>query len=131
MTAVFADTVYFLALVNRKDQAHQKSVAFSRGTDRPLVTTEWVLMEVGDALCRGKDRAVFQLLLDDLAQSVLSVGILGVGHPFAIRYEMRLDIVGRSILFEEILSTGRFAGLRPPMYLQFQSTHQGWWSKID
>jgi predicted nucleic acid-binding protein len=69
MTAVFADTVYFLALVNRKDQAHQKSVAFSQGTDRPLVTTEWVLMEVGDALCRGKDREVFQLLLNDLAQS--------------------------------------------------------------
>jgi predicted nucleic acid-binding protein len=69
MTAVFADAVYFLALVNRKDQAHQKSVAISHSSDRPLVTTEWILMEVGDALCRGKDRAVFQLLLDDLAQS--------------------------------------------------------------
>jgi predicted nucleic acid-binding protein len=68
MTAVFADSYYFLALVNRKDKAHRKSVAHSRSSDRPLVTTDWVLMEVGDALCRERDRAVFLSLLEDLSK---------------------------------------------------------------
>jgi hypothetical protein len=68
MNPVFADTFYFLALVNRKDRAHQKCLEFSQTSDRAVVTTAWVLLEVGDALCRGKDREVFSLLIEDLAK---------------------------------------------------------------
>ena len=67
MTAVFADTYYFLGLVSRRDKAHQKCVAFSQSSDRPVVTTTWVLLELGDALRRGHDRAVFSALLADIA----------------------------------------------------------------
>ena len=67
MTAVFGDTFYFLALLNRKDKAHRECVAFSQSSDLPMVTTTWVLLEVGDALRRGRDRATFSALLDDLA----------------------------------------------------------------
>lgn len=73
MNAVFADTYYFLALASRKDKAHRKCVEFSESSDRPVVTTSWVLMEVGDALCRGPDRGVFSLLLQDLAQDAEAV----------------------------------------------------------
>jgi predicted nucleic acid-binding protein len=66
MTAVFADTFYFLALVNRKDKAHGKCVAFSQTSDRSVVTTTWVLLELGDALRRGRDRAAFSALQADV-----------------------------------------------------------------
>jgi predicted nucleic acid-binding protein len=67
MKAVFADTFYFLALVNPKDQAHRKALDFSAGFDGSIVTSTWILMEVGDALCRVPDRATFLKLLDNLA----------------------------------------------------------------
>jgi len=67
MNAVFADTFYFLALVNRKDKAHRRCVAFSQTSDHPVVTTTWVLLELGDALRRGRDRAAFSALLADIA----------------------------------------------------------------
>ncbi len=47
MTRVFADTFYFLALLNRKDEAHAKAVSYSGLIDK-LVTTEWVLTELAD-----------------------------------------------------------------------------------
>ena len=69
MIPVFADTFYFLALANPRDESHAKCVAFSQSTDRPVVTTGWILMELGDALSRGPDRAVFSALLNDVAQN--------------------------------------------------------------
>lgn len=39
MKPVFCDTVYFVALLNPADRLHARAVAFSRGADRPLVTT--------------------------------------------------------------------------------------------
>lgn len=68
MSAVFADTFYFLGLVSRKDRAHRMCLEFSESSDRPVVTTIWVLMEVGDALCRGRDRGVLLHLLETLQQ---------------------------------------------------------------
>jgi predicted nucleic acid-binding protein len=67
MNAVFADTFYFLALVNPKDQAHQRALDFSAAFDGTIVTSTWVLMEVGDALCRVPDRQTYLNLLDQLA----------------------------------------------------------------
>jgi predicted nucleic acid-binding protein len=67
MNSVFADTFYFLALVNRRDKAHRRCVAFSQASDRPVVTTTWVLLELGDALRRGRDRAAFSALVADIA----------------------------------------------------------------
>jgi uncharacterized protein len=65
MKAVFADTHYFLAIMNDRHQAHQKAWAFSQANDQPVVTTAWVLTEVADALAGGNRRG-FQQLLDDL-----------------------------------------------------------------
>jgi predicted nucleic acid-binding protein len=66
MSAVFGDTFYFLALLNRKDKAHRECVAFFESSDLPMITTTRVLLELGDALRRGRDRATFSALLDDL-----------------------------------------------------------------
>lgn len=66
MNAVFADSYYFLALLNRKDQGHEQCLKYSQSSSQPVVTTAWVLMEVGDALRQGLDRAAFIALLQDL-----------------------------------------------------------------
>ena len=56
MKAVFADTFYFLALLNERDAAHKRAVAASRTPGLSLVTTELVLLELADALCKPPQR---------------------------------------------------------------------------
>jgi hypothetical protein len=52
MSAVFADAFYFVARLNRRDQHHERVVAFSRTFRATLLTTDWILMEVADALAK-------------------------------------------------------------------------------
>jgi uncharacterized protein len=60
MSVVFADAFYFVARLNRRDQHHQRALQFSRDFRARLLTSDWVLMEVADALaeseCRGRVR---------------------------------------------------------------------------
>lgn len=57
MRAVFADTFFFLAAVNPRDAAHTRAIAFSSQFAGQLVTTDWVLLEVANALAGGRNRA--------------------------------------------------------------------------
>src|SRR5712692_314525 len=59
MTTVFADSFYFIAQLNPADEAHGKTTAFTRSFEGRLVTTEWVLAEVGDAFARPPNRERF------------------------------------------------------------------------
>jgi predicted nucleic acid-binding protein len=56
MKAVFADTFYFLALLNERDATHARAVSASRTPGLRLVTTEFVLLELADALCKPGQR---------------------------------------------------------------------------
>lgn len=67
MNRVFADTFYFLAILNPKDQAHAKAVHFSESHDASLTTTSWVLTELADGLSRSTQRRAFGRILADLA----------------------------------------------------------------
>lgn len=64
MTRVFADTFYFLAVLNRQDPAHEKALKFYGDTSRHFVTTEWVLTEVGDATANPAARPNFRKLIE-------------------------------------------------------------------
>ncbi len=59
MNVVFADTSYFLAFLGEKDQHHERALAWTRVLRAPVVTIEYVVIEVGNSLIRGGDRAVF------------------------------------------------------------------------
>jgi predicted nucleic acid-binding protein len=48
MQRVFADTWFYLAALNPADPNHARSVALARAERRHRVTTDWVLVEVGD-----------------------------------------------------------------------------------
>ncbi|HEX5272307.1 MAG TPA: hypothetical protein VFW33_17540 [Gemmataceae bacterium] len=67
MRTVFADTYYFLALLNATDAAHARAVAFTSSYRGRLVTTEWVLTELADALAFSpQGRAEFVATRADL-----------------------------------------------------------------
>jgi uncharacterized protein len=48
MNVVFADSFFFFALLNPNDAAHTKAVTFTRSYRGRLVTTGWVVTELGD-----------------------------------------------------------------------------------
>jgi hypothetical protein len=63
---VFADTFYFLALLHKGDAAHSKALALAEKITNPVVTTTWVLTEVGDALSAPHLRSRFVQLVEAL-----------------------------------------------------------------
>ena len=66
MNAVFADAAYFLALLNARDSLHSQAKAHVTHPPGPIVTTEWVLVEVGDALSAPPSRERFTALVRTL-----------------------------------------------------------------
>jgi uncharacterized protein len=66
MKAVFADTFYYLALLNPNDSAHKAAVNATRHLDSTSVTTGWVLLELANALCASRHRKMFAKFLDEL-----------------------------------------------------------------
>jgi len=50
MTACFADTYFFIALLFENDEAHAKARAYVDTLSGQLYTSVWVLTEVADAL---------------------------------------------------------------------------------
>jgi predicted nucleic acid-binding protein len=59
MKRVFADSFYFFAILNPKDDAHQKALRFAMEHAEPIVTTAWVLTELADGLASTNRRTAF------------------------------------------------------------------------
>ncbi len=67
MTRIFfADTFYFIALLNKRDPAHARAIYFSRLSRARFVSTEFVLLELADAFhdesTRGEFLTIWELL---------------------------------------------------------------------
>jgi uncharacterized protein len=60
LNRVFVDTSFIVALVNEKDQHHARAAELAALFDGyPLLTTDAVLLEIGNALARNfKEQAV-------------------------------------------------------------------------
>jgi predicted nucleic acid-binding protein len=56
MTPVFADASYYVALLSPRDQHHQVAIRISGLLRRPVVVTEFVLIEVINALAQVESR---------------------------------------------------------------------------
>ncbi|MGA9997507.1 MAG: PIN domain-containing protein [Pyrinomonadaceae bacterium] len=69
MNSVFIDTSFIVALVNEKDQHHHRASELAElFNEYPLVTTDAILLEVGNALARNfKEQAVE--VIDDFLTS--------------------------------------------------------------
>jgi len=69
MNLVFADAFYFVARLNRRDQHHARVLEFSRDFRARILTSDWVLMEVADALAESESRARVRDFILHLRQS--------------------------------------------------------------
>jgi predicted nucleic acid-binding protein len=91
---VFADAFYFVALLNRGDQHHVRVTAAARQLRDKLITTEWILMELADALAESGSRRLVPPFIRDLSQDP-SVQIIPVSTALFRRglrlYEERQD----------------------------------------
>jgi predicted nucleic acid-binding protein len=59
MTLVFADTSFFIAMIGPRDEHHGKAVGFMQHFRGELLTTDFVLVELGNYLFRTNDRPFF------------------------------------------------------------------------
>lgn len=56
MRIAFGDTFYFLGVLNQHDQHAVRIADFDKNFRGKIVTTDWVLMEVADALSASEQR---------------------------------------------------------------------------
>ncbi|NUM76576.1 type II toxin-antitoxin system VapC family toxin [candidate division KSB1 bacterium] len=63
---LFIDTSYILALVNTRDEFHLQAKNVADQVDDKLITTEAVLMEVGNALAKPQWREIAVETLEDM-----------------------------------------------------------------
>lgn len=69
MSTVFADTSFYVAIFSPQDALHERATAVAAAHQGVVVTTEFVLLEVGNFFCRGKDRSVFQRMIENLSSA--------------------------------------------------------------
>ena len=75
----FIDTAYVIALVNHRDQYHeQASELADQFADHPLITTDAVLLEIGNALARGYRQEAVAII--EYFLSADEVDIVSVDH---------------------------------------------------
>jgi len=66
MTIVFADTFFYIALTNPRDEYHSRAIDFTLSFDGEFVTTEWVLFEFANYMADAHNRALFLEIIDEL-----------------------------------------------------------------
>ncbi len=59
MKQVFVDTSYYIALFGPGDCHHAEAVHLGRSLKRSIIVTEFVLLELGNAMSRAGDRRLF------------------------------------------------------------------------
>jgi len=92
MKICFADTFYFLALRNPRDQAHALALAATEQlAECRIVTTAWVLTEVADALAEPANRKGFEELLNLLRSNFLATMV----PPSRQLFEQGIEFYGR------------------------------------
>ena len=116
MNAVFADTFFYLALLDERDSSHGQALTESK-IKRTILTTEFILLELGNACARAEDHADFLALLAGIRASPrtrimpLDSGLLQRGlHLFAGRPDKNwslTDCISFVVMQDEGLTEAR------------------------
>ena len=69
MKTVFADTGYYIALVNSEDEYHLRAREYTASFRGSFLTASWVLLELANHLAKEPNRALFLSLFDDLRKN--------------------------------------------------------------
>ena len=59
MKAVFADTSFYLAVLNPRDVRHADAVRIGDRIERPVLLSDFILLELGNALSAVRQRKLF------------------------------------------------------------------------
>lgn len=60
---IFVDTLFIVGLLNKRDQYHQKALELSQQFNRnPLITTDAIFLEVGNALSSSHKNQVVEFI---------------------------------------------------------------------
>jgi predicted nucleic acid-binding protein len=59
MSAVFSDTSFFVAYLNSRDHSHELAHEYMTTFSEKIITTAWVLAELGNFLAEGWNRRLF------------------------------------------------------------------------
>lgn len=62
----FADTAFYVALVSPRDELHSAASSLAQDFRGTIITTEYVLLELGNRLARSGDKQVFVELVAQL-----------------------------------------------------------------
>ena len=86
---IFIDTLFVIALINRQDQYHQQALDLAEQFEgHPLLVTDAVLLEIGNALARSYKQEAIEIIAQFLAAEEVK---RGAPHPSFVR--ARLYIV--------------------------------------
>jgi uncharacterized protein len=64
---LFADTWFYLALINARDENHAVALEWAVASNATVVTTQWILIEVANALSGSQIRGQLKARFDDLS----------------------------------------------------------------
>lgn len=132
MADIFIDTSYVVALVNKNDQYHERALEIADSVGgRALITTDGILLEIGNALSRNFKRESVEIIEYFLSSDDVRVIHL---HPTSFRrafdlYKSRPDklwglvdclsfVIMKELGITEVLTTDKHfeqAGFTPLM----------------
>jgi predicted nucleic acid-binding protein len=94
MNAVLADTSYYVALLSPRDQHHAAAKKIASELRRPIVVTEFVLLELANAYSATESRrrlpALWDFLRSEPTVSIVPASSELLGRGFS-RFVERLD----------------------------------------
>ena len=71
---IFIDTLFVIALINRRDQYHQQALDLAEQFEgHPLLVTDAVLLEIGNALARSYKQEAVEIIEQFLAAEEVEV----------------------------------------------------------
>ena len=88
MNLLFADTSFFVAYLNPRDVNHAVATEYMTTSDDQIVTTQWVLAELGNFLAEGPNRRLFGPLVRALSSEGRFEIVAADDESFARGFEL-------------------------------------------
>ena len=74
LSKIFVDTLFVIALINRRDQYHQQATGLADMLEGyPLLVTDAVLLEIGNALARGYKKEAVEVIEQFLSSDEVEI----------------------------------------------------------
>ena len=91
MSALFADTSFFVAYLSSRDLHHERAKHYMLERNEPIATTQWILAELGNYLAETRYRRLFATLCRELHKEQRFEIIPADDHSF----QLGLDLFAR------------------------------------